>query len=419
MGLNDPLDFLERLPVSTRERVETIARLSRDLGVPVYLVGGFVRDLLLGRETRDLDIVVEGDGIELATRLSEALGGRVRAHRAFLTAVVVDSEGSDIDVVTARSERYSAPAVLPEVQAADLRQDLLRRDFTVNTLAIRLGPEPGFELVDLLDGRRDLDARTLRVLHDRSFIDDPTRILRAVRLELRLGFRISPETLDLIAAALAEGIFDHLSGSRLRTEMALLLDDPTLALPGIERLAELGVLRAIDPRLELGAATRQRLQEVHAVHAEHRVEAVAWRLLLMTLAGADTRERLADRLLLAGEDRRLLIGFPARLDAARAVLQGQPKPHQAAETLESLAGEELLLLMAEEDETVRNWVKRYLAELRPLTLGLRGADLLAAGVPAGARVGEALKATRRARLDGRIDAAGELRYALAFVEGDS
>ena len=269
--------------------------------------------------------------------------------------MIGDLEGDDIDVVTARNERYPTPAALPEVQAADLREDLLRRDFTVNTLAIRLGPEPGFELVDLLGGRRDLDARTLRVLHDRSFIDDPTRILRAVRLELRLGFQISSETLDLIAAALAEGIFDHLSGSRLRTEMALLLDDPTLALPGIERLAELGVLRAIDPRLELGASTRQRLQEVHAVHAEHRVEAAAWRLLLMALAGEDTRERLADRLLLAGEDRRLLIGFPARLDAARAVLLGQPKPHQAAETLESLAGEELLLLMAEEDQTVRNW----------------------------------------------------------------
>lgn len=414
-------DLEKRLAAPQKARVEAIARVSRALGVPAYLVGGFVRDLLLGRETRDLDVVVEGDGIEFATRLAEALGGRVRAHRAFLTAVVVDPQGEDIDVATARSELYRAPAALPEVQAADLRQDLLRRDFTVNTLAIRLGPEPGFELVDLLDGRRDLAAGTLRVLHDRSFVDDPTRLLRAVRLELRLGFRISPETLDLAAAALEEKVFDHLSGSRLRTELALLLDDPVLALPGIERLAGLGVLRAVDPGLELNEATRRRLREVHAQERD-RVEATGWRLFLMALAAgvADVdRERLADRLLLAGEDRRLLLGFPARLDAARAILQSGPQPHQATEALEPLAGEELLLLMAEDDETVRGWVRRYLAELRPLALSLRGADLLAAGVPAGARVGEALRATRRARLDGRIDAAEELRYALAFVEGDA
>jgi tRNA nucleotidyltransferase (CCA-adding enzyme) len=422
MGLTVPRDLLERLPASLMERVETIARTSRDLGVPTYLVGGFVRDLLLGRETRDLDVVVVGDGIELAARLAEAVGGRIRAHRAFLTAVVIDPEGDSIDIATARSELYRAPAALPEVRAADLQQDLFRRDFTVNTLAIRLGPEPGFDLVDILGGRRDIEAKTLRVLHGQSFVDDPTRILRAVRLELRLGFRMSPETLDLVAAAVAEGVFDLLSGSRLLAELALLLDDSALALPGIERLAELGVLRGIDPRLELDAGTRRRLREVHALPEGYRVEAAAWRLFLMALMaglGEADRERLAGRLLLAGEDRRLLLGFPARLDAARAVLHSEPKPHQAAEVLERLAGEELLLLVAEGDERVRGWVRRYLAELRPLALDLRGADLLAAGVPAGARVGEALRATRRARLDGRIDAAGELRYALAFVEGDS
>lgn len=408
------------LPGASRSRVEEIAAVARDLGVPAYLVGGFVRDLLLGRETRDLDIVVEGDGIDFAARLAAALGGRVRPHHAFLTAVVETPEGNEIDVATARSELYRAPAALPEVQPSGLRQDLLRRDFTVNTLALRLGPEPGFELVDLLEGRRDLEMKTLRVLHGRSFVDDPTRILRGVRLELRLGFRMSPETMDLAEAAVAERAFDPLSGSRLRAELTLLLDDPSLVLAGLERLAGLGVLRAIDPRLELNADALQRLHEVHA-QERHRVDVAVWRLFLMALgAGLDAagRERLADRLLLAGADRRLLLGFPARLDAARAVLRGDPKPHQAAEALEPLAGEELLLLMAEGDERVGRWVRRYLADLRPLALGLRGADLLAAGVPAGARVGEALRATRRARLDGEIDRQGELRYALAFLEGD-
>ena len=129
-------------------------------------------------------------------------------------------------------------------------------------------------------------------------------------------------------------------------------------------------------------------------------------------------ERLAHRLMLAGEDRRLLTGFPVRLKAARSVLRGDPLPHQVAEALEPLAGEELLLLMGEEDERIVAWVRRYLTELRPLTLTLRGADLLARGVRPGPRIGEALREARRARLDGRIDEAGELRYALAFLAAD-
>jgi tRNA nucleotidyltransferase (CCA-adding enzyme) len=389
-------------------QIETIAAVARRHGVTAYLVGGYVRDRLLARKTRDLDLVVEGDAIELAARLAEEFGGTLRAHRAFLTAVVDAPGGVHLDVATARSEVYRAPAALPEVRPSDLRQDLFRRDFTVNTLALRLGS--GDELIDLFDGRRDLEAKTLRVLHERSFVDDPTRILRAVRLGLRLGFDIAPDTLDLARAAIDEKVFDHLSGSRLRDELALLLDDPALALRGIERLEEIGVLRAIDSRLELDAAAFERLQAVHAAYEEWGNAAgpvALWRLFLMALAaglGANDRERLADRLLLAGEDRRLLTGFAERLEDAGAILRSGPRPHRAAEVLEPLAGEELLLLPDE-----HNWVRRYLDELRPITLELRGADLLAAGVPPGPRIGEALRATKRARLDGLVDPGGELR----------
>jgi len=416
-----------RLPASLLARIETIAAVSRQRGVPAYLVGGFARDLLLERENRDLDVVVEGDGIEFAGLLAEAFGGRLRAHRAFLTAVVVDPQDFHVDVATARSEFYRQPAALPEVQTSALRQDLFRRDFTINTLAIRLGPEPGFDLIDFFGGRRDLKDKTLRVLHSLSFIDDPTRILRAVRLELRLGFQISPETLHLAHVALAEGAFDQLSGSRLRDELTLLLGDPALALRGIERLAELGVLRAIEPQLELDDAVLERLRGARAAHDWYRLAGIAdppaeaWRLALMALAAglqAAELERLAGRLLLAGEDLRLLTGFTRRLEEARGVLRGDPPPHQVAEALEPLAGEELLLLMGEGDERVRGWVRRYLTELRPMALSLRGADLLARGIPPGPRIGEALRDTRRARLDGRIDEAGELRYALAYLAED-
>jgi tRNA nucleotidyltransferase (CCA-adding enzyme) len=416
-----------RLPSSLRERIATIADVSRRQGTPAYLVGGFVRDLLLERENRDLDVVVEGDGMEFAARLAEALGARARTHPAFLTAVVTEPEGFLIDVATARSELYSAPAALPEVRPATLRQDLFRRDFTVNTLAIRLGPEPGYGLIDLFGGRRDLEEKTLRVLHDLSFLDDPTRILRAVRLESRLGFQLSPETLRLAQEALAGGVFDYLSGSRLREELAKLLREPDLAHPGIERLAGLGVLRGIDPLLELDDAARERLQAARGAHDWYRREGIAgplveaWRLPLMALVarwGEKDLERLAGRLLLAGEERRLLASFPARLEMAGEALQGVKEPHQAAEALDPLTGEELLLLMGEGDETVGAHVRHYLTGQRPLTLSVRGADLLAAGVPPGPRIGEALRATRRARLDGRIDPDGELRYALAWLSDE-
>lgn len=418
----------KRLPPALTSRIATIADVSRRHGIPVYLVGGFVRDLLLERENRDLDLVVEGDGLDFAARLAEAVDGRMRAHRAFLTAVVVDPEGFHVDVATARSEFYRAPAALPEVQTSALRQDLFRRDFTINTLAIRLGPEPTPELIDYFGGRRDLKEKTLRVLHSLSFIDDPTRLLRAVRLELRLGFRISPETLHLAEVALSEGVFDHLSGSRLREELSLLLEDPALALRGIERLAELGVLRALDPLLELDEAVRGRLREARAAHDWYRLEGIAgppvgaWRLLLMALAAdfdEDNLARLADRLMLAGEDRRLLTGFPSRLALARSALGGEPRPHEVAQALEPLYGEDLLLLMAGGGEAVRGWVRRYLAELRSLKLEIRGADLLRAGLPPGPRIGEALRATLEARLDGEIDETEELRYALAFLSETS
>lgn len=415
----------ERLPEPLLRYIGTIAAVSQRHGIPVYLVGGFVRDLLLDRENRDLDLVVEGDGLGFAALLSEELGGRVRTHPVFLTAVVVDPEGFHIDIATARSEFYRTPAALPEVQTSALRQDLYRRDFTINTLAIRLGPGTVPELIDYFGGRHDLKEKTLRVLHSLSFIDDPTRVLRAVRLELRLGFHISSETLRLVEVALDEGIFDHLSGSRLRDELVMLLDDPGLALRGIERLAELDLLRVLHPGISWGDESRERLRGARAAWDWYHLEGLTdppvrvWRLHLMALSGdleEPELERLADRLMLAGEDRRLLVSYPGRLEGARKALEAPDLlPHQALEALEPLQGEELLLLMSGENDTVRTWVRRHLSELRPFELAIRGADLVAAGVPPGPRIGEALKATKRARLDGRIEAGEELWFALEEI----
>jgi tRNA nucleotidyltransferase (CCA-adding enzyme) len=415
----------ERVPATLRGRIEAIAGVSRRTGVAAYLVGGFVRDLLLGREDRDLDVVVEGDGPAFARELAAELGGRVREHEAFLTAVVRLPDGGGIDVATARSEFYRAPAVLPEVESSALRQDLYRRDFTINTLAIRLGPRGPFELIDFFGGQRDLKEGVVRVLHSLSFLDDPTRVLRAVRLSLRLDLQISSETLRLVRVAVAEGVFERLSGSRLREELDQLLDEPGTAVRGLERLDELGVLASIHPGLAVDPRRLALLREARAAFDWYRLTGIAEpaarlsRLLLMALArplAAAARRELAARLSWPPADAELLERFPWRLDRAVRELGAPDLPaHRAHDALSTLRGEELLLLFAEGGEAERGWVRRELLELRHLRLAIAGRDLLAAGHEPGPAIGAALAVTRAARLDGAIGPREELAFALDWL----
>ncbi len=409
------------------QRLVRIAETARRHGIRVFLVGGMVRDLLLGRDNRDVDLVVEGDGPHFAHLLCERLGGRVREHRPFMTAVLVDGEAFHIDVASARSEFYRAPAALPEVRTSPIRQDLYRRDFTINTLAIRLGPEETPELIDYFGGRRDLDDGVLRVLHSLSFIDDPTRVLRGVRLECRLGFAMSPETLRLVHVALAEGVFGRLSGRRLRYELTALLDDPGTAVKGVERLAELGLLSVLHPELTWDPAARDRLTAAAAALDWRELAGLEdppvrpWRLLLAALAwelDGDGRRQLGERLALGGSELASLVAFRQRVDGALGRLATPDlEPHDAAAALEPLADEEVLLVMALGDQPHREWVRHQLTRVRSLRLAIRGADLLSRGVPAGPIIGQALAATRDARIDGRIDDREELDFALAVAQG--
>ena len=452
-------------------RVALVARVAAEMGIPTYLVGGTVRDLLLGRDGPDLDFVAVGDGLALAAAVERRVGGRLLRHAEFLTADVIDREGVHLDIATSRQESYAEPAALPEVRPAALEEDLLRRDFTVNAMALPLAPlaaatdEAGSpaaapagtgeaggrgemgggsemgggrfdvgSLIDVAGGRRDLEAKALRVLHSGSFLDDPTRLLRGVRFEARLGFRLTPETEALARQAVAAGAFARLSGSRLRHELELLLGAepaPDVALAGLARLEELGVLAELHPRLALDGAARRLLADVGAEHAWYCAAGspgppvLLWRLLLLALACCledGERRALGERLMLAGAELRLVSDFGRRLLAVAPRLGAGALPHEVDAALAGLGGEELLLLAARQGGTVRGWVRRYLIELRPTVLGIRGADLLAAGAPAGPGIGAALRAARDARLDGRIDAGEELGFALAQLgaaaEGD-
>lgn len=408
------------LPRSLRGAVEMISALATELDVAVYLVGGLVRDLLLGRPNRDLDIVVEGDGPAFARALAERLNGRVTVHDAFMTAVITDAAGEHIDVATARSEFYRAPAALPEVRTSALRQDLYRRDFTVNAMAIRLGPSRRPELIDFFGGLRDLDDGVLRVLHSLSFIDDPTRALRAVRLEARLDFTIAPETLRLLRLALQEGVFSRVSGGRIRDELRRILDDPDTVLRALERLEELGILPAIDTTLGDLAGWREDIRRSRSALEWARLEGLAledlpvWRLFLLTLTwrldDVDA-ERLVVRLALAREDREVLTAR-VRLRRALEVLRGEVLPSEAAAALRPLTQDQWLFLMGQLEEQARTPLRRFLTRDRDFELAIDGADLLQSGLSQGPVIGQALAETLAARLDERIGADEELQYAV-------
>ncbi|MFH1524832.1 MAG: hypothetical protein ABIF04_07680 [Chloroflexota bacterium] len=246
--------------------LHTVADEATARGLPLYLVGGFVRDLLLRQPGVDLDLVVEGDAIALANALAAKHGGKVTAHKRFGTAqwFLPESLGStphaSLDLISARSETYLHPGALPVVKPGILADDLRRRDFTINTLALRLDGKHFGELRDDLGGGDDLEKGLVRALHPRSYIDDPTRILRAIRYEQRYGFRITDEDLGLIAAA--KLLLGGLSGERLRHELDLMLEEEKSA-SMLARLAELGILIEIHPKLVWDVSLRPMFEKLN------------------------------------------------------------------------------------------------------------------------------------------------------------
>ncbi|MFN7962127.1 MAG: hypothetical protein U0002_12735 [Thermoanaerobaculia bacterium] len=402
-------------------RLWSIRQIAARCRVPIYLVGGPVRDLLLGRSVRDLDLLVDGRVSLLAAQLAVELEAELVEHPEFLTATLKLGTRARIDLASARCESYEAPAALPKVRAASLAEDLRRRDFTLNALAIRLYPGEGLELIDLVGGQKDLASRQLRTFHSLSFFDDPTRILRGLRFELTLGLRLSPEASRQVESALAAGVFARLSADRLRHELVKLLSEPGLGLAAVDRLAELGLLSVLHPDLQYRASQRQRLREVWAGFEQFRRERLdrrplsAWRLLVAALAAplpAHQREAIADRLGLAGDDRQAVVGEEAARNAARQVCSApRSRPFEVAESLDALGEEELVLLFAE-GGTERGWVDLYVRQLRRIELDLKGADLVRWGLAPGPEVGRVLRAVRRARLDGLIPSGEELSFAL-------
>lgn len=417
-------------PPWVREALTVVRRVADRLGFPVYVVGGMVRDLLLGRPSEDVDLVVEGDGIALAEALAAETGGRAHPHPPFLTSIVTLPDGRHLDVATARTEFYRTPAALPEVETSLIRQDLYRRDFTINALAVALSGDRYGQLLDFFGGRRDLERGEIRVLHSLSFIDDPTRAIRAVRYARRLGFEIASDTRRLIATAVAEGVFARLSGQRLRHELELLLAEPHPA-ESLAMLAQLGLLGVLDPGLEWSRAAHSFLLDLEGLAEWYTLgrlgdppEPLPFYLGgLAVRSGEEIARRLASRLALAGQAARSFEALPGQVARFAALSREGAPASRIAEAIERTGAAPALLAMAGLDEAARARMAEAMERVARLELPVRGKDLVEAGLPPGPHIGAGLREARRALLDGRISreeaAAVALEAARAALEEKS
>ncbi len=391
---------LERaLPRDLLLLVQNAARLARELGFSTYLVGGFVRDLIIGEANLDIDIVVEGDAIQLAQRLADQYGGRVHAHARFGTAkwMIEEDEKLHLDFATARTEFYEYPSALPDVERSSIKLDLHRRDFTINALALCLDPERYGALLDPYGGEVDLQRGIIRVLHNLSFIEDPTRILRAVRFEQRFGFALEARTAQLIDDA--RNLLEKISGQRLRHELDLIFNEaaPERALA---RLQELTVLEKIQSSLKADAWLAQKFQHLRESHTPTPMLYLG--VLAYRLRTSEARA-LAKRLKLTNGETEILVQVVTLRLLERQLNNANLAPSRVVELLERFDDAALAVFaIATDSGQASSYVDRYREEWRAVQGELTGNDLKALGLPPGPRYKEILRALRAQRLDGKI-----------------
>ena len=388
----------------------------------VYLVGGAVRDLLLGEPGFDVDVAVEGDGIALAETLAERLKGHVRPHEKFGTAVVVahDAAGGRqrVDVASTRSESYAYPAALPKVEHAGIRSDLARRDFTINAMAVSLKPETYGDLLDYYGGMTDLAARRIVVLHNLSFIEDPTRVLRAIRYESRYGLRMDEHTLNLARACCAMDLVGDLSSARLRDELVALLEEEKVDF-SLRRMEEIGLTPSIHGRLRAGPTTRALVHRGDRARLAHGLEdeVPRWRLRLVWMLRELEPEEIAtwtERMRIRRQDAEVL---ERALVVGRRLVDRVGRGPSEADLYEFARGEPLEALLAasalDESGIAAERLGRFLDVTRHVKLAIGGEDLLELGFEASPEMGEVLRSVLHLRLNGVVRSRDEELAAAA------
>ncbi|MEJ2661563.1 MAG: CBS domain-containing protein, partial [Desulfobacteraceae bacterium] len=412
----------ERLTGRLMEALKHLGNVADDLAFQAYVVGGFVRDLFLYRNNEDIDIVIEGDGIDFARQFSRRYQARIHSHKAFGTAVIIFEDGFKIDVATARLEYYRSPAALPDVEMSSIKLDLYRRDFTINTLAIQLNADRFGNLIDFFSAQKDIKDKAVRVLHNLSFVEDPTRVFRAIRFEQRFGFTIGKLTANLIENAVRMDFFKRLSGRRVFTEIRLILEEENPA-AAIMRMHDFELLKVIHDSIIVDRNLIDLMNAVKNAITWHDLLFVEepylrWAVYFMSLihrCDLDTSLEICEKMELAPRYRKLLCN--ERLQALKCLAGMEYHPPETASALyrrlHGLRTELILYMMAStRNRSVKKSISIYYNQLKDIQPLIGGQDLLSMGLKPGPVFRQILEAVLDARLNGEIETHQE---ELAFV----
>ncbi len=416
----------ERMPRSLMAMLVTIGEVGANLGYGVYVVGGFVRDLFLYRPNEDIDIVIEGDGIAFARTYAKMMGARVHSHEKFGTAVVIFSDGFKVDVASARLEHYRFPADLPSVEMSSIKLDLYRRDFTINTLAIQLNPGKFGTLIDFFQAQKDIKEKVIRILHNLSFVEDPTRVYRAIRFEQRFGFTIGKLTARLIKNVVEMDFFRQLSGRRVFTELRLIFEEENPA-PAIQRLDDYGLLEILHTDLTPDKKRRDLFHSVKKVLSWHDLlfleeSYLRWAVYFAAMVegcSRHTTEAICEKLELAPRHRAIFNRdrFEA-LDALYRIRRDMDMENSDLYRELSPFKTEMILFMmaAAKDEGIKKAIAHYYTQLRFVAPFVTGKDLKNMGLTPGPLYREILDAVLDAKLNGLVKTRDdELNFVRNYV----
>lgn len=404
--------YLEKLPIEIKKIISLAADVSRQTRMPAYLVGGFLRDLILGVKNFDLDITVEGSGISFAEKLAKRLKSGIITHERFGTATLILKGRLKVDVATARKERYPCCASLPVVSSGSLSEDLMRRDFTINAMAMSVAYGQGYRLIDPFGGKDDLAAGKIRILHDLSFKDDPTRVLRAIRFAQRYNFKIEPLTLRLLKEAISLGLLHKPNAHRMRDDLILMLkeDNP---LKQIKRLYAIAGLSFISKKLKPGKPTYDLFKAIgkevfwFAKNFPSRRQPDIWLIYFAALLkplGLAEIKKITRRLgLRKGEEKRIISYCQMSEKLISCLSKEAVRPSRIFSLLEPLSYETIILLAA----TSRNkHLKGHIADFLEIYNGMRlyvsGNDLHGLGVLPGPEYQKIFARVLTAKLNGKV-----------------
>ncbi len=407
------LNFMrERLPKSIIETLVQLGEVANELNCNAYVVGGFVRDLFLYRKNEDIDVVVEGNGIDFAKAFASKFGVRTHTHVKFGTAVIIFPKGFKIDVASARMEYYQFPASLPIVEMSSIKMDMFRRDFTINTLAIQLNPNKFGRLIDFFSAQKDIKDKVLRVLHNLSFVEDPTRVFRALRFEQRFGFTIGKLTASLIDNAIKMDFFKRLSGKRVYSELKLILkeENPTAV---ISRLKDYDLLKVIHPALRIENDLALLLNNAQKVTDWHDLSFIdesyeRWAVYFMALirhCSFKATTEICAHLTIAPRHAKLF--GETRLQAERRLPRLENRKRMRnADIFNHLNGfrTEIILYMmiCAASQIAKKRISLFQTQLRNVTITISGKDLVKLGLQPGPLLGQVLKSVTEAKLNGIV-----------------